>query len=438
MLNDGVLLPNTLVPDIPTQIGGFTPQNFNLTYDGAVPAKRALARSLNIPCVRMLQQFGLEKFHLRLKKFGMNTFSRPANDYGMSLILGGGEGKLIEMCGSYAAMARTLKHYNSSGNYYENEFAQPYYISSKKNSEKNISFSPTINAAAVYLTFEAMAEVARPDIDASWQRLGSGQKIAWKTGTSFGFRDGWAIGLNSDYVVGVWTGNADGEGRPGLTGISTAAPLLFRIFGILPKTNSWFAVPYKDMKKIEVCRKSGYRASIYCDDKIEQYIPKNSENTGPCPYHKLINLDAEGKYRVNADCCSPSEMKQQPWFILPPAIEHYYKTKNAFYSTLPPWKSNCNVSTGRAMEMIYPRVNAKVYVPVELSGEQGKAVFELAHRNPNAAVFWDLDGIFLGSTAQFHQMPLNPEKGKHILTVTDDQGESLTIPFEVVSEKKAR
>ncbi len=436
MLNDGVLLPNTLVPDIPTQIGGFTPQNFNLTYDGAVPARRALARSLNIPCVRMLQQFGLEKFHSKLKKLGMNTFNRPANEYGMSLILGGGEGKLLEMCGAYAGMARTLKHFYASEKYFENEFASPSYISSTSNTEKNISISPPLNASSVYLAFEAMAEVARPDIEASWQRLGSGQKIAWKTGTSFGFRDGWAIGLNTDYVVGVWTGNADGEGRPGLTGISCAAPLLFRIFGVLPKTNTWFAAPVNDMKKIEVCRQSGYRASVNCKEKYLQSVPANSENTGPCPFHKIINVDVEGKFRVNADCAAPGEMKQVTWFILPPAIEHYYKNKNAFYATLPPWKKECNVSNGKAMEMIYPRANAKIFIPVELSGKQGKSVFELAHRNPNTNVFWDLDGVFMGSTSQFHQLGLNPEKGHHVLTITDEFGETLTIPFEVVSEKK--
>ncbi|MBC7861716.1 MAG: penicillin-binding protein 1C [Bacteroidia bacterium] len=436
MLNDGVILPNTLVPDIPTQIGGFTPQNFNLTYDGAVPAKRALSRSLNIPCVRMLQQYGLEKFYDRLKKFGMTTFNRPASDYGMSLILGGGEGKLIEMAGAYAAMARTLKKYNSTGNYFENEFRLPVFISKEKNEKQIISGQSFVNAASVYLTFEAMAEVSRPDIEASWQRLGSGQKIAWKTGTSFGFRDGWAIGLNTDYVVAVWVGNADGEGRPGLTGISAAAPLLFRIFGVLPKTNNWFTVPLNDMKKIEVCKNSGYRASVNCAEKIMQLVPKNSENTTACPFHKIIQLDLSGKFRVNGNCVAPSEMQQQAWFVLPPAIEYYFKSKNAFYNSLPPYKKGCEPTGGKSMEMIYPRANAKIFVPLEMSGEQGKTVFELAHRIPASTVFWDLDGIYLGTTNQFHQMSLNPEKGAHVLTLSDENGEMLTIPFEVISEKK--
>lgn len=435
MLSDGEILPNTLVPDIPTQLGGFTPQNFNLTYDGAVPAQKALSRSLNIPCVRMLQQYGLEKFHSRLKYFGLKTFTRSASDYGMSLILGGGEGKLIEMAGAYAGMARTLKKFNSSNKYFANEFKEVNYIFSKSKKEPKIVQS-FVNAASIYLTLEAMADVARPEIESSWIRLGSGQKIAWKTGTSFGFRDGWAIGLNTEYVVGIWIGNASGEGRPGLTGISAAAPLLFRVFGMLPKNNAWFDMPLSDMKKINVCKKSGYRTSIDCEEIISQYVPKNSENTIACPYHRTIQLDKTQTFRVNADCISPTEIIQKKYFVLPPTIEHYYKLKNAFYVTLPPFKKGCENISLKMMDMIYPKINAKIYVPVELNGEQGKTIFEVAHRNKSATIYWDIDGVFIGSTYQFHQMALNPEKGKHTLTISDENGEVLTIPFEVISEKK--
>ena len=439
MLNDGVILPHTLVPDVPTQLGGFTPQNFNLTYDGAVPASRALARSLNIPCVRMLNDYGLEKFHHLLKKLGMTTFSRPAEEYGMTLILGGGEGKLIEMCGAYASMARTLIHYCENSQYNVNEFKPPHYVKQQNHTPEKLNYSPVLNAASIYLSFEAMAEVSRPDMDAAWQRLASGQKIAWKTGTSYGFRDGWAIGLNKNYVVGIWVGNADGEGRPGLTGISAAAPLLFRVFNLLPSASkSWFDVPVKATKKIEVCRESGYRCSPNCTDKILQLVPIQNSNTGPCPYHKLIATDNTGNYRVHADCYSSAELKNREWFVLPPAMEYYYKKNHPLYKTLPPWSDACKPDRGKSMEMIYPRINTKIYIPLELQGNKGRTIFELAHRIPGTTVYWDLDGNFLGSTIQYHQMALNPEKGPHVITVTDQNGETLTIPFEVVSENKSK
>lgn len=437
MLNDGELLPNMLIHDIPTQIGGFTPQNFNLAYDGAVPAKRALARSLNIPAVKMLQLYGPEKFHARLRQLGMSTITEAPGHYGMSIILGGAEGKLWDMVGIYASMARTLNHYNKyNTTYYSDDFRPlSYVLEDVKKGEERIT-PGTLNASSIWLTFEAMAEVSRPDIDASWRRLGSGRKIAWKTGTSFGFRDGWAIGLTPDYVVGVWVGNADGEGRPALTGISAAAPLLFEVFGLLPKRSPWFAQPVKEMKQVKVCAKSGHRASANCTETKKEWVPAGSEKTIACPYHKIIHLDATGKFRVSSDCESVSSMVNTSWFILPPTVEYYYKTKNPAYASLPPYKPGCAAFTGKAMEMIYPRNNAKVYIPVDLNEEQGKAVFELAHRNPQAIVYWHLDDNYIGTTQHIHQMGLNPAKGKHLLTLVDEQGETLSLTFEVLSEKK--
>ncbi|MFL5751777.1 MAG: penicillin-binding protein 1C [Bacteroidia bacterium] len=437
MMNEGELLPNMLIQDIPTQIGGFTPQNFNLTYDGAVPAKRALARSLNIPAVKMLQLYGLEKFHAKIKQLGMTTITQAPGHYGMSIILGGSEGKLWDMVGIYASMARTLNHYNKyNSHYFSNGFRELDYIADKKVKEEEKNMPGNLSAAAIWLTFEAMAEVSRPDIDASWRRLGSGQKIAWKTGTSFGFRDGWAIGLTPDYVVGVWVGNADGEGRPALTGISAAAPLLFEVFGLLPKRSPWFSQPLKEMKQVKVCAKSGHRASVNCPETKKEWVPSLSEKTIACPYHKIIHLDTKGKFRVSSECESVSNMISKAWFILPPTVEYYYKTKNPTYVSLPPYRPGCAVSAGKAMDMIYPKNGARIYVPIDLNSEQSKAVFELAHRNPQAIVYWHLDEVFIGSTQNIHQMGLNPAKGKHLLTLVDEQGETLSLTFEVLSEKK--
>ena len=95
------------------------------------------------------------------------------------------------------------------------------------------------DAASIYLTYESLKEVNRPESDESWEFFDGSKQMAWKTGTSFGFRDAWAIGTTKDYVVGVWVGNADGEGRPGLVGVQTAAPILFDVFDVLPNSD-WF------------------------------------------------------------------------------------------------------------------------------------------------------------------------------------------------------
>lgn len=436
MLHDGQLLPNMLVPDVPTQISGYVPQNFDFTYDGAVPARQALARSLNIPAVKLLQAYGIRKFLDRLRQLGLSSMNRPADNYGLSLILGGGESTLWDMCSAYASMARVLNRYNGSRTYLASDWEKPHYLETaapRRRAEK--ATDPLISAPAIWLTFEAMAEVGRPDIDASWKRLGNAQKIAWKTGTSFGFRDGWAIGVSGSYVVGVWVGNADGEGRPGLTGISAAAPVLFEIFGMLPKSN-WFARPQAGLKGVKVCAQSGYLPSPNCPELRTEWLPANSQVALSCKYHQLIHTDASGMYRVTDACASPLDMRTVPWFVLPPTLEYYYKIRNPSYKTLPPYLPGCEPATERSMEMIYPKPGTVIYVPYELSGEQGKTVFELAHRQASQTVFWHLDGALVGTTTEIHQLGLAPARGKHLLTVSDNTGETLTIPFEVLSEAR--
>ncbi|MGZ4158553.1 MAG: penicillin-binding protein 1C, partial [Bacteroidia bacterium] len=420
MLNDGDLLPTTLIPDIPTQIAGYAPQNYNQTFDGAVPAKRALARSLNIPAVRMLQNYGIEKFNYNLKKIGMTTLTFSPDHYGLSVILGGAEGKLWDITGMYASMARTLNHYTTyNGKYDKSDFHPPQYSNQDaKNKKPELSDNSYFDAASIYLTFEAMVEVSRPDEDASWRQYTSASKVAWKTGTSFGYRDGWAIGVTPKYVVGVWVGNADGEGRPGLVGIQTAAPILFDIFSLL-KPGKWFSQPFDEMEKVAICHKSGCRATEICEPIDTMWIQKNGLRSEPCKYHRMIHLDESEKYRVNSNCEDVSKMHHVSWFVLPPSIEYYYKSKNPTYKELPPLRSDCETSGLNSMEIIYPKQFSKIYVPVELDGTVGKTIFQVAHRKANAIIYWHLDGAYIGSTQNIHQMGLSPDEGIHTLTLVD-------------------
>ena len=160
MLDAGDLLPNTLVADVPTQFGSYQPENFNKSYDGAVFANEALSRSLNVPAVRMLQDFGLDRFYHYLKQLKLKDLKYNANHYGLSLVLGGAESNLWDLCKSYAAMASTVNHFNeNSSQYFTNEFCQPIY-----NSEASIDFGKLNNektvfdAASIYLTFESTAQ----------------------------------------------------------------------------------------------------------------------------------------------------------------------------------------------------------------------------------------------------------------------------------------
>ncbi|MGC4103247.1 penicillin-binding protein 1C [Ferruginibacter sp.] len=436
-LSDGYILPQSILPDIPTQIGSYAPQNFDLTYDGAVPADKALARSLNIPAVKLLQQYKYQRFYETLQQCGITTLNRNADAYGLSLILGGCEVTMWDIAGVYASMARALNHQNKEhGKLDPADFHAPNYIAGKTFNIEHSTSTIALDATSIYFAFQAMQEVMRPGEEGLWQQFSSSQKIAWKTGTSFGFRDGWAIGITPKHVVAVWVGNTDGEGRPGLIGVQTAAPILFDIFRLLPNV-SWFEKPRYNYSYIPVCRQSGYRANIDCPEVDTLFLPPNAGKAPLCPYHKIIHLDATGNFRVTEQCESPSSMQHKSWFVLTPAMEYYYKQKNADYKILPPFKAGCEFAeTGKVMEIIYPQPDAKIYVPLEVSGERGKTVFTAAHRRNGAKIFWSLDDNFIGTTQNFHQMALNPSPGLHIITLVDENGLSVSRQFEILEKEK--
>lgn len=434
MLTDGELLPNMLVADIPTQIQGFSPKNFNLTYDGAVPAKKALSRSLNIPAVRMLQDYGIEKFLAYLKKIGLTDISKNADHYGLSLILGGAETSLWDLVSAYSNMANIANNYpNNSGKYRSTDWQKINF--DNRTFEENVHLSDeyeVYSASAIYSTFKALLEVNRPDTEAGWEMFGSSQNIAWKTGTSYGYRDAWAIGITPEYTVGVWVGNADGEGRPGLTGGTVAAPILFDIYNSLPNT-TWFEEPYNDMVRLKVCKESGYPASTYCDHVETIWVADQINKTSVCPFHKIIHLDSLGMYQVNSDCYPQQFMKHKSWFVLPPSWEWYYRRKNPFYKKLPPFNPNClGTNTIDMMEFLYPTESTNIYVPRDINGTLSEVVFKIVHREPRTKVFWHLDDKFIGSTEHFHEKGIQPSLGHHTMTVVDELGNSISKKFFIV------
>lgn len=437
MLDEGKMLPGSLLPDVPVIINGFAPKNFSHQYDGAVHADKALIRSLNVPAVHMLRDYRYEKFHRLLKDLGMTTLSQPADHYGLSMVLGGAEGTLWDITGIYASMARTLNNYfehPGKNRYDKDDFHAPSYIQREWADRSRLESNSWLSASSIYLTVEALKELYRPGEESGWRHFSSAKKIAWKTGTSFGFRDGWAVGVTPQYAVGVWIGNADGEGRPGLTGTDAAAPVMFDIFALLP-AGRWFQRPHMEMKEVVVCAASGYRFSPQCEVADTIMVTQQGTETMSCPYHRIVHLSSDMKFQVHSNCVSIDQMEHRRWFVLPPVQEYYYRAKNISYKMLPPYRADCEQMTSLArMDMIYPKPNAKIFIPRDLDGNPGSSVFEIAHRNPNTNVYWHLDGEYLGSTTRIHHFAINPGEGKHVLTVIDENGESLERYFEVVSK----
>jgi len=429
MLDNGEILPESLVADIPTQMKGYSPKNYDLNYDGAVPASKALSRSLNVPAVHMLQDFGVNRFLDYLQKMNFSHMTFSAEHYGLSLILGGAEVSLWDLAGTYTSYGRILNHFTTNSSMYRKaDFHAPVLLKKDISQIKNSEFQQNkdiIGAASIWLTFEALLKVNRPENELGWESFYSSKKIAWKTGTSFGFRDAWAIGFNKEYLVGVWVGNADGEGRPGIVGVLAAAPVLFEIFDLLPG-NEWFTKPYDDLVKVPVCVESGHRASFLCPNTDSLEIPESGLKTEPCPYHMLIHLDKSERYRVNSKCTKPLDMVHKSWFVLPPAWEWYYKRKNPLYKILPPYRKDCNeINTIPLMQFVYPNSETNIYIPRDIDGNIQKVVFEVAHRYPEKKIFWHIDNEFIGQTFDIHQMEIFANEGEHIITAVDEDGNSI-------------
>ncbi|WP_298652548.1 penicillin-binding protein 1C [uncultured Proteiniphilum sp.] len=431
MLQEGRLLPTELLPDVPININGFAPQNFSLKYDGAVHADEALARSLNVPSVISLRKYGVPKFYDLLKKTGLTTLNRPADHYGLSLILGGTEGTLWDIANAYAGMAHAVTDYNRDGTYYEREKFR--LLHDHPPAERKKDESPVFNAGAAWLTLQALTNVNRPE-ELNWHFVPSVRKVAWKTGTSYGFRDAWSVGVTPKYLVAVWTGNASGEGRPGLTGARTAAQVMFDLFNFLPATG-WFKPPYGELAEAAICRKSGQLRGMYCPESSVDtlLVPAKGLQGAVCSYHKRIHVSDDGQYRVYEQCAGDRGIRSVSWFLLPPSWEWYYKQHHPDYRSLPPFSPECasgSVSDA-VMQFIYPYPGAVLRITKQLDGSRGKAVFELAHRNPSVRVFWHLNENYLGETSNIHQLELSPDAGEHTLTVVDVDGNSLTIRFKV-------
>ncbi len=431
MLQEGLLLPDQLLPDVPINLNGFAPKNFSLQYDGAVHASEALARSLNVPSVVSLRKYSVPKFYNILQRAGMTTLNRSADNYGLSLILGGAEGKLWDISYMYLQMAQQLKLFNEEGRYFE--MKQPAYLLTENNNEKgDRNRNPLFSAGAIWQTLEALTNVNRPE-EIDWRSIPSIQKIAWKTGTSFGFRDGWSVGVSPKYVVGVWVGNSDGEGRPGLTGARTAGMVMFDIFNSLPQSR-WFEKPENDLVRAEICHESGFLKGMNCPETATDtiWISKKGLDAAVCPYHKLVHLSEDMKYQVFDDCAGSRGIVHTSWFILPPSWEWYYKEQHPDYRPLPPYSPECREDSDiRLMEFIYPFPNAIINLPKQLDGSPGKLIFEVAHRNPQNRVFWHLDGQYIGDTQYFHKKEYSPSKGEHSLTVVDETGVSIAIKFSI-------
>ena len=429
MLQEGGLTLRTLVADVPVNFRGYSPENFDRRFRGAVRAQDALAWSLNVPAVRLLHQYGMARFYNLLKRCGLTSLWRPVDDYGLTLILGGAEGTLFEITAVYAKMAQLVL----VGERHARE------ITLLKGEAPLPADVGGLGAAASYLTFTALTEARRPDEEGFWKNFASSRWVAWKTGTSYGMRDAWAVGVTPNFTIGVWAGNADGEGKSGLTGLTVAAPLLFDIVNSLDCGDA-MPNPWLLQKQLTVCRLSGFLAGDLCPAEYAA-VPVESHFDQICPHHQLVHLDAGRRFRVDSRCEPVDRMVHQSWFTLPAVQEYYYQRFHPEYKRLPPIRPDCQepidaAAGAEVMNVIYPERGTKVYIPVDLDGRPSQVVFHAVHRDPEATLFWHLDDRYLAATVRFHKISLCPGPGAHTLLLMDESGRRFKRKFFVLNQPR--
>lgn len=222
---DLMIHPETLIDDVPTRFGDYSPANFRHIYLGQISVREALQRSLNIPAVAILEQVGPARVNIRLREAGIYLdWSKQKQKPGLPLVLGGVGTTLKDLVTLYSGIA-------NGGKIGPLRLSKSYPISDEGKEHYLLS-----EAASWYLA-RILEEVPPPERRVSLENTFRPRAIAYKTGTSYGFRDAWALGFDSHYTVGVWIGRPDGSPSPGRYGYNTAAPLLFRVFNLLPETD---------------------------------------------------------------------------------------------------------------------------------------------------------------------------------------------------------
>jgi penicillin-binding protein 1C len=425
-LQKSEILPQSVLRDVPVSFGGYAPKNFNEKFHGLVPANEALSRSLNVPFVNLLKSYGLPIFYQDLQNSGLQQINKGVDHYGLSLILGGAEVSLWELTQAYVNFKEVYSTYLGSSSQYVVDANQTLEINETAiQKTPQFTYNPPVwNASAVYFTLKAMTELKRPEEFNYPSFLEDDQQIAWKTGTSYGFKDAWSLGVSEKYTVGVWVGNADAEGRPNLTGIKAAAPIMFDLFKEMPKSKAWIVPPFDDLKEMSLCNFSGLPKSKACDKTDLKWIPIQSKARRNCFYHTEISVDETESFQVNNTCYPLSKIKKKSFVKLSPVEAHFAQSLQ--FETLPPMHPDCDavLQENQLMEFIFPRKGERILLPKSFDETKEKVVLKLAHAK-KTDVHWYLNQSYLTTTKELHETSIYLEPGNYQLSIVDGEGNFL-------------
>lgn len=413
----GLITPRTVISDVPVDYAGYRPENYFGNYNGNVTIEYALATSLNIPAVKILDQLGVPAFVQKLKQAEFKQIAQDGDQLGLSLILGGCGVKLEELTAQYAAFAN------------QGQYAPLRWRLADEHSPPRSLVSPT----AAYMVNQILTQLQRPDLPHNAQNSLHLPKIAWKTGTSYGRKDAWSIGYNTRYTVGVWVGNFSGEGVPELNGTDSATPLLFDIFNTIDYNAPGEAVAApRGLAQRSVCLVSGQPANNFCPDRVlDTYLPGISP-VAKCEHLKQVLVATDKKYAYCPVCLPESHYVPQWYPNYAPELLAFYDAEHIPYAKIPPHNPACRRIFQESAPVIASPAAGMEYL-LERREKQQLLLNCHAH-NEVKQVYWYLNDQLLRAAAANEQLFFTPDKaGPYKISCLDDQGRNtdafITVRF---------
>jgi penicillin-binding protein 1C len=283
-----------------------------------------------------------------------------------------------------------------------------------------------------------LQDVRRPGAEAYWASFREKYPIAWKTGTSYGQRDAWAVGVSPEWTIVVWTGNFTGEENANLRSTTSAGILLFDLFNALPKdpARAWFEPERHSLRSDEVCLATGYRATPACPETRYVEMPAHASPLAPCPYHRRIFVTLDERYQVDAGSWEPGNYKRVSRLFYPVEVVQYLRENGTIIERVPPYAPGYASTASNDLAVVYPDNGARLFLPRDLNGKLQRVTLQAAHRRANTRLFWYLNGTYLGETARRHVMVPPLEAGEHELVIVDEHGLRAKTSFTVSQSRR--
>jgi penicillin-binding protein 1C len=411
--NKGILTPKMKLYDIPTDFGGYDPENYDLKFRGDVTAELALMNSLNVPAVRLLQETGFNDFIRFLIRGGFREIELQRNILGLSTILGGCGVTLQELTRFYSCLARGGKLYPVN------------YIFKKVN---NID-TRLLSEGSAFLIANILSNNYRPDFPNDLLDLTRLPKIAWKTGTSYGKRDAWAVGFNPRYTIGVWIGNFDGIGSP-LSGSEMAVPLLFDLFNSIDTgpDKSWFKKPGTVLPR-KVCAETGLLPTKNCSHLLKDFYIANCSLNKYCDLYKEVYVNRSETREYCPGCLPNRGYKKEYYPFYDPQLKLWYSQNNVAFKKVPPHNLDCQIKFGGKGPLITSPSKDYEYFIEENSGQE--ILLQAACGSGIKEIYWYLDNKYYKKSSPGKNIFFKPKKGRIKITCLDDKGRDANVVIKV-------